>query len=328
MVLRTNAQGGVYINGAAYDVRKRHDVLRVWQANPQMSFKEIGDMPGICLDFRTVRRWVCNFVNNSILAPLPTGGLENAPPILDWSMLFFLKALVKLCPDLYLWEYADELAINLLIPRPSESTVDRALVFLKLTRKKRVAMAEEKFNMPNMLRYGLHLLWMRTLTPATTVVCLDEFGYRDTDCHRPYARGPSGQRVVIVDKYVKGTKWNIATCCYAGGPLVNTTWGFPNGIGLGDGFRAPIFNWYFANIVLPSVIQQLGQGVVIIMDNASFHQKYVLTAMANAVGVGVRFVAAFSPELNPAELFIGYIKTTAMGQWVRNENVDLSYFTL
>jgi transposase len=42
-------------------------------------------------------------------------------------------------------------------------------------------------------------------------------------------------------------------------------------------------------------------GSVIIMDNAPFHRKKVLKAMAEAAGCRVIFLPAYSPDFNPIE---------------------------
>jgi len=41
-----------------------------------------------------------------------------------------------------------------------------------------------------------------------------------------------------------GVKYNIIAALTATGPLMACTWGFGNGIGLGNGFNAVTFTWW------------------------------------------------------------------------------------
>jgi len=54
------------------------------------------------------------------------------------------------------------------------------------------------------------------------------------------------------------------------------------------------------------------------MDNASFHRKVKLQELAEKAGVGLIFLPAYSPDLNPIEKLWANMK-----RWLRN---NLSYF--
>ena len=64
------------------------------------------------------------------------------------------------------------------------------------------------------------------------------------------------------------------------------------------------FESWFDAWLLPS----LPDGSVIVMDNASFHRKGRLYALAEEAGHRVLFLPPYSPELNPIEHFWAWLK--------------------
>lgn len=66
-----------------------------------------------------------------------------------------------------------------------------------------------------------------------------------------------------------------------------------------------LFEWWFVNILLP----MLTFGMVIIMDNASFHRKAALKVLAEKAGVSVVFLPAYSPDFNPIEKYWACLKS-------------------
>jgi transposase len=57
------------------------------------------------------------------------------------------------------------------------------------------------------------------------------------------------------------------------------------------------FETWFSLFFLPLLIA----GTVIVMDNAKFHRKTVLQALAKEQGCRIVFLPAYSPDLNPIE---------------------------
>jgi len=64
------------------------------------------------------------------------------------------------------------------------------------------------------------------------------------------------------------------------------------------------FERWFAECLLPA----LPEGTTIVMDNAAFHRKSRLHALASAAGHRLLFLPPCSPELNPIEKFWGWLK--------------------
>jgi transposase len=65
-----------------------------------------------------------------------------------------------------------------------------------------------------------------------------------------------------------------------------------------------VFEWWFDAWLLPA----LPEGSVVVMDNASFHRKGRLHALAERAGHSLLFLPPYSPELNPIEHFWAWLK--------------------
>jgi transposase len=65
-----------------------------------------------------------------------------------------------------------------------------------------------------------------------------------------------------------------------------------------------VFESWFVAWLLPA----LPANSVVVMDNASFHRKGRLHALAEEAGHGVLFLPPYSPELNPIENFWAWLK--------------------
>jgi transposase len=66
-----------------------------------------------------------------------------------------------------------------------------------------------------------------------------------------------------------------------------------------------LFNIYLEELLLP--IQEPGQ--IIIMDNASFHKSVETELLIEQSGCLLLFLHPYSPEFNPIERNLGFIKT-------------------
>jgi isftu1 transposase len=65
-----------------------------------------------------------------------------------------------------------------------------------------------------------------------------------------------------------------------------------------------LFNGWFEQQLLPA----LKPGNVVILDNASFHKDPELRVMAEEFGIGIIYLPAYSPDLNPIEKFWANLK--------------------
>lgn len=65
-----------------------------------------------------------------------------------------------------------------------------------------------------------------------------------------------------------------------------------------------VFRAYIKEVLLPT----LKHGDIVIMDNLSSHKATSIEALINSVGASVRFLPAYSPDLNPIEKMWSKVK--------------------
>ena len=68
--------------------------------------------------------------------------------------------------------------------------------------------------------------------------------------------------------------------------------------------NAEVFRSYIREILLPT----LSPGDILVMDNLSAHKDREALGMLEEAGVKVRFLPAYSPDLNPIELMWSKVK--------------------
>jgi transposase len=120
------------------------------------------------------------------------------------------------------------------------------------------------------------------------LVFLDETG-ANTAMDRTYGRAPSGKRV---DGPVPQGHWKITTLLAA----VRL-----DGVGACLAFDGATNSLRFETYVEQCLVPTLRPGDIVIMDNLSCHKTAEVKRLIEAVGAEVRFLPAYSPDLNPIE---------------------------
>ncbi len=131
---------------------------------------------------------------------------------------------------------------------------------------------------------------------AEHVVFLDETSTQ-TVMTRRRGRAPRGERVMgRVPRNHGPNVTCLAALTYTGirAPLV-----FPGAL---DG---PIFVQWLRDRLLPT----LASGTTIVLDNLSVHRTAAARAAIETAGCQLRFLPAYSPDLNPIELAFAKLKT-------------------
>ena len=130
---------------------------------------------------------------------------------------------------------------------------------------------------------------------SETVVYVDEMGV-DNFLYRIYARAPRGQKVAgrISGKKFRRTNIVAGKC----GSKIFAPLQYQ---GSTDSL---LFEYWFENLFL----KEIPTGFSIVMDNATFHRKAVLSKMAARTGCTLIFLPPYSPDLNPIEFFWAWIK--------------------
>jgi len=83
--------------------------------------------------------------------------------------------------------------------------------------------------------------------------------------------------------------------------------------------NAEVFRSYVSEILLPT----LKTGDVVVMDNLSAHKDRQALGLLNDAGVKVRFLPAYSPDLNPIELMWSKVKALLRKAEARNNDALL-----
>ncbi|XRB07670.1 Paired domain-containing protein [Pycnococcus provasolii] len=192
-----NVNGGVYVPGRAYDWAFRARVVNYWMDHGQhpwladgagLSFDAIAALPGFQCDGRTVKSYVHRFLATGEFAELPRGGHRSSPPTLSYPQLVYLRCITRVHKFMTLADYVNTIRVELGI-HTSEPAVCRALHYLKLTRKKKVTVAQEKFTWTNLNKYVMYRLWQKGVSimgaPQCTranLVFIDEFAVKTSSC--------------------------------------------------------------------------------------------------------------------------------------------------
>ena len=131
---------------------------------------------------------------------------------------------------------------------------------------------------------------------------LDESG-ATTAMDRTHGRAPSGVRV---DGPVPHGHWKVVTLTAA-----VRLGGVPEGACLAfDGATdAACFEAYVGGCLVPA----LRPGDIVVMDNLSCHKTAEVARLINSAGAEVRYLPAYSPDLNPIERLFSKLKA-----WLRD----------
>jgi len=125
--------------------------------------------------------------------------------------------------------------------------------------------------------------------PMEKRVYVDECGI-DEHLTRVYAKSPMGVPVYGEVKGHKFERTNIIAGKYCGQVIA------PGEYKKSTDHR--LFELWFRDALL----KEVAPGSFIILDNATFHRKKALAALAYAAGCSVIFLPPYSPDLNPIEL--------------------------
>jgi transposase len=131
--------------------------------------------------------------------------------------------------------------------------------------------------------------------PFESLVYVDETGI-DSCLYREYARAPRGQKIVTKISGRKFKRTNIITGICEG------KWLSP--LQYECSTDSVLFEFWFENCLL----REVKKGSVIILDNAAFHRKSVLSELAKKYCCEVLFLPPYSPDLNPIEKKWAWLK--------------------
>jgi len=151
--------------------------------------------------------------------------------------------------------------------------------------------------------------------PPERLIYVDETGI-DKYLYREYARSLRGQRIFAHISGKKFKRTNIVAGICQGGWVAPMEYG-----GTTDSI---LFEFWFENCLL----KEARTGSVIILDNATFHRKSVLSELADREQCMVMFLPAYSPDLNPIESKWSWLKRTLRKILCQYQSFDLALSAL
>ena len=183
-----NQKAGCYRYGQSYPSQKRLQVIVT-----SLNTLSIANTSRICrVSYNCVDKYIRFFQQKATLTPAIS---DNArPKKMEWWKEAYLEALVRIYPTIYLRELQALLAGDFnLAPRdvPSIPTIARLLTALRITRKKCVHVATERFSPYNRHCRQLFFQWRRTIDPSR-VYFFDETSFNCETDNREYGRTDTG----------------------------------------------------------------------------------------------------------------------------------------
>lgn len=131
--------------------------------------------------------------------------------------------------------------------------------------------------------------------PPQRLVYVDECGI-DQYLYREYAYSARGQKVIAKVSGKKFKRTNIVAGISCGKWIAPLEYS-----GTTD---SALFEFWFKNCLLKEVEPQS----IIILDNATFHKKSILSELAKQNNCCVLFLPPYSPDLNPIEKKWAWLK--------------------
>lgn len=136
------------------------------------------------------------------------------------------------------------------------------------------------------------------------LVFMDEVASDARNTNIKYAWVPCGDRSKTKCLFVRGIRVNTIAAINVKGVLVHGSYFHP--------VDKETFQAWFEGAVVPLLQPYPLPNSVVIMDNASIHDKQLLQQAVHAVGAKVFFLPPYSPDYNPIEKLFGWLK-----RWLR-----------
>jgi transposase len=236
-----------------------------------------------------VRKLVRQRRDTGSIAPKPHGGGRRSA--FDAAAAAQLRQAVRDDNDATLAELAGASGVAC-----SPAAVFRALGRLGITRKKKSRRAAEQDRPELKAQRQAWREEFAAVDPAR-LVFVDESG-SSTAMDRTHGRAPSGVRV---DGPVPQGHWKVVTLTAAvrlGGVPESACLAFDGAT------NTAAFETYVERCLAPT----LRPGDIVVMDNLSCHKTAEVARLIAAAGAEVRYLPAYSPDLNPIERLFSKLK--------------------
>ena len=229
-------------------------------------------------------RWVARFLSTGAVSPAPTGGDRRSDRIEVHHD--YLLGLIRRQPDVTLLEMRERLIANCgesFAPSVLWRFFDRH----GITFKKKTAHAEEQQRADVLKRRREWFDGQLDLDPAK-LVFIDET-WASTNMARKSGRCRRGRRLRAAVPH-----GHYKTVTLVAGLRLS-------GLVAQKAFDHPINAASFEEWMEKHLVPTLSLGEVVIMDNLSSHKGPRVEALVKAAGAQLRYLPAYSPDMNPIE---------------------------
>jgi len=237
-------------------------------------------------------RWVARFLSTGKVSATPTGGDHRSGRI--EAQRDYLLGLIRRQPDVTLLEIRERLIAN------CEQTFAPSVLWRffdrhKITFKKKTAHAEEQQRADVLKRRQAWFDGQLDLDP-TKLVFIDET-WASTNMARKNGRCRRGRRLRAAIPH-----GHYKTVTLVAGLRLS-------GLVAQKAFDHPINGASFEEWVEKHLVPTLSPGEVVIMDNLSSHKGPRVEALIKAADAGLRYLPAYSPDMNPIEKAYSKLKS-------------------
>ena len=179
----------------------------------------------------------------------------------------------------------------------SQSTVSRVLKRVSYTRKRLTRVPVER-NTPQMIENRRSYARGMANLRDENLIFLDECGF-NKHTSRAYGYSPINTKAV---KHVQGNRGrNISLLC-----MINVNGGVEYEVHNGA-INAEILTNFLENKLAANTA---GSAITtLVLDNVRFHHSQLVKNICNDKGVQIRYLPAYSPQLNPIEEFFSTVKS-------------------
>ncbi|MBV8422569.1 MAG: IS630 family transposase [Hyphomicrobiales bacterium] len=236
-------------------------------------------------------RWVKRFQTTGEISPAPSGGDRRSGRIEVHHD--YLLGLIRRSPDLTLLEIQERLIANC-GERFAVSVLWRFFDRHEISRSKKTAHAEEQQRADVQHRRRQWFAGQLDLDP-TKLVFIDETG-ASTNLARKSGRCRRGRRLRAA---IPHSHYKTVTLV-AGLRL--------RGLTAARTFDGPINAALFEDWVETCLVPTLSPGEIVVMDNLPAHKGPRVEQLIKAAGAELRYLPAYSPDLNPIEKAFSKLK--------------------
>ncbi|XP_078360588.1 uncharacterized protein LOC144644901 [Oculina patagonica] len=299
--MAVNRRGGLYVNSSKLPPMYRERVLELHHEN--FSQRQIAQLTRTSLHF--VQNVLRDYnVTNSPLQPTKSA---YPRPTMTPDVVDYVEVEKLMKPSIYSGELQERMVLDgvvhpLDVPRKAAIT-ECIRSDLLMTHKKLSVTPLESTTANNVALKDAFLDQDSDLNPAT-LYFFDESSVLKTTANRNFGSSYVGQPAFEFQRYASNATYTINLLhSMKGVDYLNILDGPSNG-------HAMLL--FFEEAVELQNYDVLEQGDTVIMDNCGFHQGHfvepLLTDMLAEYGLRLLFQPAYSPHLNPCELYFHQIK--------------------